>query len=68
MLQPEYDLWRHHEYEYELDRIPIDVINGGPQLRQWVDDESRTFSDLDASLQAAESSWRNEREDVLIYR
>ncbi|MDZ7686431.1 MAG: hypothetical protein U5O39_16745 [Gammaproteobacteria bacterium] len=33
-----YVLWRHHDYEYELDRIPIDVINGGPAASgHWVD-------------------------------
>ena len=28
-------------YEYELDRLAIDLINGGPLLREWVDDAGR---------------------------
>ena len=30
-------IWRSHEYEYERNRLPIDVITGGPRLREWVD-------------------------------
>jgi hypothetical protein len=37
-LYPDYPLWRDFPYEYELDRLAIDVINGGPALREWVDD------------------------------
>ncbi len=37
-LQPGYDLWRDFPYEYEFDKLAIDVINGGPALREWVDD------------------------------
>jgi hypothetical protein len=33
-------------YEYEHDRLAIDLINGGPSLREWVDDPAAT-RDLD---------------------
>src|SRR6478672_6891978 len=36
--QPDYDLWRDFPYEYELDKLAIDVINASPLLREWVDD------------------------------
>ena len=49
-LRPDYEIWRHHDYEYEVGRIPIDVINGGPGLRDWVDDEQQSFSDFDQRL------------------
>src|SRR5262249_56140905 len=29
-LYPDYPLWRDFAYEYERDRLPIDVINGRP--------------------------------------
>ncbi len=32
------DLWRDFPYEYVFDKLAIDVINGGPALREWVDD------------------------------
>ena len=47
-LQPDYPLWRDFAYEYVTDRLAIDVINGGPLLREWVDDPTATPADLDA--------------------
>src|SRR5215213_708993 len=41
-LYPDYPLWRDFAYEYEQGRLPIDVINGSPLLREWVDDVSAT--------------------------
>jgi uncharacterized protein YbbC (DUF1343 family) len=67
-LQVDYPLWRDFPYEYEKDRLAIDVINGGPQLREWVDDPRATPADLDAITTPDEKTWREEREDVLIYR
>jgi uncharacterized protein YbbC (DUF1343 family) len=67
-LQPEYPLWRDFHYEYEKDRLAIDVINGGPQLREWVDDAQSKPGDLDALTQPDEKSWAEEREAYLIYR
>ena len=63
----DYDIWRYHPYEYELDRKPIDVINGGAGLREWVDDPARDFSDFQIDLTAAEQRWQEERSDFLIY-
>jgi uncharacterized protein YbbC (DUF1343 family) len=64
---PSFELWRYHEYEYELDRTPIDVINGGPSLRAWVDDPARTFDQLEDELGEAETRWHKERTPFLIY-
>jgi uncharacterized protein YbbC (DUF1343 family) len=66
-LRPDYPLWRDFPYEYET-RLPIDVINGGSLLRQWVDDPSATPGDLDAAARKDEDAWREEREAVLLYR
>jgi hypothetical protein len=38
---------RHFAYEYERGKLAIDVINGGPLLRDWVDDALATPQDLD---------------------
>jgi uncharacterized protein YbbC (DUF1343 family) len=67
-LQPEYPLWRDFPYEYEKDRLAIDVINGSPLLREWVDDPAAAPADLDAITRPDEAAWRDEREAVLIYR
>ena len=66
-LQPEYKLWRHHEYEYEHGRIPIDVINGGSFFRDWVDNSESTLVELDDRLSATSSDWRRQREPYLLY-
>jgi len=66
-LQPDYPLWRNFPYEYEHDRLAIDLINGSELLRRWVDDPAATPADLDALAVADEDAWRGEREDVLLY-
>jgi uncharacterized protein YbbC (DUF1343 family) len=67
-LYPAYPLWRDFHYEYEKDRLAIDVINGSPLLREWVDDAQSTPADFDALTQPDETSWREESKDFLIYR
>lgn len=57
-LQPDYELWRDFPYEYELDKLPIDVINGSPLLREWVDDGEAEPGDLLALTRDDEQSWR----------
>ena len=66
-IRPDYPLWRHHEYEYEPHRVPIDVINGGTFLSQWVDDPTLGFEALEARLHAEEQPWLEERARHLLY-
>ena len=66
-LDPEYPIWRDFAYEYEFDRLAIDVINGGPSLREWVDDSQAAPGDLDALAAPGEMQWRREVEDLLLY-
>jgi len=67
-LRPGYDLWRNFTYEYERDRLAIDLINGSDLLRQWVDDPGARSADLDALAIPDENSWSEERKSVLLYR
>jgi uncharacterized protein YbbC (DUF1343 family) len=67
-LRPDYDLWRDFPYEYERGRLAIDLINGSPLLREWVDDAAGAPGDLDALAQPDEEAWRAEREAALLYR
>src|SRR6185295_5275624 len=67
-LRPDYELWRNFPYEYEHDRLAIDLINGSELLRNWVDDPRATPADLDAIARADEDAWRAEREALLLYR
>ena len=57
-LNPDYPLWRDFPYEYELDRLAIDVINGGPALRLWVDDRAAVAGDLEALAAPDEAAWQ----------
>ena len=59
-LHPDYPLWRDFPYEYERDRLAIDVINGGPALREWVDDAGAVASDLEAIAGLDEAAWTEE--------
>ena len=67
-LEPAYPLWRDFHYEYESERLAIDLINGGPLLREWVDDPRATAAGLDAAVVPGESAWRAEISDLLLYR
>jgi len=66
-LCADFNLWRDFPYEYEHDRLAIDLINGSPLLRQWVDDPAATPGDLDALALPDESHWLTERETILMY-
>ncbi|MFZ1741460.1 MAG: DUF1343 domain-containing protein [Pontixanthobacter sp.] len=66
-LYPDYDLWRDFPYEYELERLAIDVINGGPALRQWVDDAASCADDLEVIAAADEAAWRKSVAEHLLY-
>jgi uncharacterized protein YbbC (DUF1343 family) len=66
-LYPDYELWRDFPYEYELGKLPIDVINGSPLLREWVDDPAARPGDLDAVTLPDEAAWADERRDCLLY-
>jgi uncharacterized protein YbbC (DUF1343 family) len=67
LLYPDYPLWRDFPYEYAFGKLPIDVINGGPILREWVDDAAAAPGDLDALALADEEAWREERRPHLLY-
>ena len=66
-LHPDYELWRDFPYEYAFGKLPIDVINGSPLLREWVDDGTATADDLDRITRPAEQAWAEQRAPHLLY-
>ena len=66
-LYPDYALWRDFAYEYEHERLAIDLINGSPLLREWVDDPVAMPGDLDALARTDEAAWETLRRDYLLY-
>ena len=49
------------------DRLAIDLINGSPLLREWVDDPNTKADDLDAITLPDEQAWLAERVKYLLY-
>jgi uncharacterized protein YbbC (DUF1343 family) len=66
-LQPDIMKWRQPPYEYEHERLPIDLLTGSQLARLWVDDKNATPQDLDKRLAHDEVSWIEQRRPFLIY-
>ncbi|MDB5721026.1 MAG: cell wall regulatory locus protein [Alphaproteobacteria bacterium] len=67
LVYPDYPLWRDFPYEYEFGKLAIDVINGSPLLREWIDDSAAEPGDLDALTVPDEQAWEAERQPYLLY-
>jgi uncharacterized protein YbbC (DUF1343 family) len=66
-LYPDYELWRDFPYEYVFDKLAIDVINGGPALREWVDDAASEAGNLEAIASTDEAVWEAETRALHLY-
>ena len=64
---PNYKIWRDFPYEYELDRLAIDVINGGNVFREWVDGESTDIEAIEQKLVADEKVWLEQVRAFYLY-
>lgn len=65
-VQPELMNWRQPPYEYEYERLPIDLINGNEKLKKWID-EGGQMKELSNELEVDHKSWLQNIEDVLMY-
>ena len=65
---PDYALWRDFTYEYEHDRLAIDLINGSTLLRDWVDAPGSTPDELDAIAAHDELTWCEKTASLMLYR
>ncbi len=66
-LYPDYELWRQHDYEYELGKLPFDVINGGTYVREWIDDKTASVAEMENRLNNDEQTWQQQIDELLIY-
>ena len=64
---PDYELWRKFPYEYETERLAIDLLSGGTFLRDWVDNSSAGPMDFDKRLTKDEQEWSRSRAPHLLY-
>jgi uncharacterized protein YbbC (DUF1343 family) len=58
--------WKQPPYEYEHERLPIDVIAGGPWVREWAEGR-HAFADLQAQEEDAGVRFAAERREYLLY-
>lgn len=66
-LYPNYEIYRDFAYEYVEDKLAFDVINGGPRLREWIEDKNQTVAALEKDLRRDESAWLKETKKFWIY-
>ncbi|MCG8015176.1 MAG: DUF1343 domain-containing protein [Candidatus Thiodiazotropha sp. 'RUGA'] len=66
-LHADYPLWRDFPYEYEFDRLAIDLINGSGLLREWVDNPDASVEELDALATVDETDWSQVTERFKLY-
>lgn len=64
---PEYPIWHTLPYEYETEKLAIDLLSGGTFLREWVDDPGAEPADFDARLRRDEQTWARLRQPYLFY-
>ncbi|EGV32036.1 Uncharacterized conserved protein UCP016719 [Thiorhodococcus drewsii AZ1] len=64
---PDYPIWRNFHYEYETERLAIDLLSGGTFLREWVDDPAGQPGDLERRLTADEERWAKTTAPIKIY-
>lgn len=66
-LYPDYDLYRDFPYEYAHGLLPFNVINGGPELKEWIESKKAKVSDLEKKLKIDEKEWLLKRRKYLLY-
>lgn len=66
-LYPKYPIYRNFAYEYVEDKLAFDVINGGPSLREWIEDSSKKPADLEKALLKDEAAWRKTAKKFHLY-
>lgn len=65
-LHPGEFAWKQPPYEYEHEKLPIDVISGGPWVREWAEG-GHPWSDLDARERVDTARFEADRRPYLLY-
>ena len=58
--------WKQPPYEYETEKLPIDVIAGGPFVREWAEG-GRPWRELLDREREDVAAFERERREFLIY-
>lgn len=59
--------WKQPPYEYEYEKMPVDLINGTDRLRHWVE-VNGSYEDLLLIEQTGRDEFMDQRENALLYR
>ncbi|HEY9074272.1 MAG TPA: DUF1343 domain-containing protein, partial [Desulfobaccales bacterium] len=65
-LYPQQFAWRQPPYEYETERLPIDLLTGDAAIRLGVE-EGKTAAELEAEWQKDLTGFMEERREFLLY-
>jgi uncharacterized protein YbbC (DUF1343 family) len=65
-LAPDRFKWRDPPYEYEHDKMPIDILAGSPTLRQQIEQQV-PLADIAASWHPGETDFAEARRPYLLY-
>jgi uncharacterized protein YbbC (DUF1343 family) len=60
-------LWKQPPYEYEYHKLPIDLINGGSEMREWVEKRGSADEFIKLNLKGHED-FKQKREECILYR
>ncbi len=65
-LMGDHFIWREPPFEYESQKLPIDILNGTDQLRLWVDRRG-AFEELEAIERQGRVAFMEDRRAALLY-
>ena len=58
--------WKQPPYEYEYNKMPVDLINGTDKLRLWVEHKG-TFEELLEIEKEGQEEFKEMRKEILLY-
>ncbi len=64
---PDFDWISPPPYEYEYEKLPIDILSGDDFLRLWIEDQNASVTDLENKLLPDEQLWQEQRKKFLLY-
>jgi len=65
-MAPKQFKWRDPPYEYEHDKMPIDILAGSPDLREQIEQQT-PLADIVVSWRAGETEFAELRKPYLLY-
>jgi uncharacterized protein YbbC (DUF1343 family) len=65
-MAPKQFKWRDPPYEYEHDKMPIDILAGSPDLREQIEQQT-PLADIVVSWRAGETEFAALRKPYLLY-